>query len=311
MDLFQVMHTFTAVVEAGSFVGAMNTTRLSKPAISRHINELEEHLGIRLLQRTTRRLSLTEEGRAYYQHCKKILISVLEMEAGINASVGLVQGRLRISTPQTFGVHYLAELWARFAKEYPQVTLDIELSDRVVDLIEENYDLAIRIAQLPDSSLISRTLSCTRLVLCASPEYLSRHGTPVHPHNLVQHDVISYSYLSSGDIWTFQGPDGAVAVRTRPRMYANNGDTCRTIALAHQGIILQPDFLVYKDLNSGALVELIPQFQAEKFNIYVVYPTRKKLPLRIRCLIDFLLDALHVVPWPAPLTTRKRSESDI
>lgn len=233
------------------------------------------------------------------------------MEAVINASAGLVQGRLRISAPQTFGVHYLAELWGNFSKEYPKVMLDIVLSDRVVDLNEENFDLAIRIAQLPDSSIISRTLSSTRMVLCASREYLSRHGTPVHPHNLVEHDVISYSYLSSGDIWTFQGPDGTVATHIRPRMYVNNGDTCRTIALAHQGIILQPDFLVYKDLNSGTLVELIPQFQAEKFNIYAVYPTRRKLPLRTRCLIDFLLDALHVVPWLEPLTSRKRTESNI
>lgn len=297
MNLFQAMNTFTAVVEAGSFVGAMNATGLSKPAISRHINELEEHLGTRLLQRTTRRLSLTEEGQTYYQHSKEILISIQEMEAGISASTGQIQGRLRISAPQAFGAYYLAELWGRFIQENLRVRLDIVLSDRVVDLIEENYDLAIRIAQLPDSSLISRTLSCTRMVLCASPEYLSQRGIPVHPRDLVQHDVISYSYQSSGDIWTFQGPGEKATVRIRPRIYANNGDTCRAIALAHQGIILQPDFLVYKELNSGALAELMPRFRAEKLNIYVVYPTRRQLPLRVRYLIDFLVDALQTVPW--------------
>jgi len=297
MDILQAMKTFTAVVEAGSFVGAMDAVGLSKPAVSRHVTELEAHLGTRLLQRTTRRLSLTNEGQAYYQRCKEILLAVLDAEAEVGSSGAQAQGRLRICAPQTFGALHLGALWGRFAAENPHVTLDIVLSDRVVDLVEEGYDLAIRIARLPDSSLVSRALARTRMELCASPDYLAQHGTPTHPHELARHDVVSYSYWSSGDVWSFQGPDGEVTVRTRSRIHANNGDTCRAAALAHQGIILQPDFLVHEDLRSGALVGLMPDFRAVELGIFAVYPTRKQLPLKVRRLVDFLVEAFHRPPW--------------
>lgn len=297
MDIFQAMKTFTAVVEAGSFVGAMDATGLSKPAVSRHVNELEAHLGTRLLQRTTRRLSLTGEGQAYYQRCKDILMAVQEAETEVGSSAVQAQGRLRIGAPQTFGALHLAALWGRFAAENPQVTLDIVLSDRVVDLVEEGYDLAIRIARLPDSTLVSRALAKTRMVLCASPTYLAQHGTPKHPEELAQHDVVSYSYWSSGDVWTFQGPKGEVQVRTHSRIHANNGDTCRAAALAHQGIVMQPDFLVYEDLRSGALVELMPDYHGVELGIFAVYPTRKQLPLKVRRLVDFLVHALQKPLW--------------
>lgn len=297
MDHLQAMKTFTAVVDAGSFVGAVASTGLSKPAVSRHVNELEAHLGTRLLQRTTRRLSLTSEGQDYYRRCKDILAAVQEAEAAISSSAVQAQGPLRIGAPQTFGVLHLAPLWGRFAAQNPQVSLDIFLSDRMVDLVEEGFDLVVRIARLADSSLVSRQLARTRLVLCASPEYLARRGTPTHPQALAAHDVISYSYWSGGDVWRFDGPEGEVAVRTRSRIHANNGDTCRAAALAHQGIVLQPDFLVHEDLRRGALLELMPAFQAPELGIFAVYPTRKQLPLKVRRLVDFLVEALRVPPW--------------
>lgn len=297
MDILQAMKTFTAVVDAGSFVGAMEATQLSKPAVSRHVTELEAHLGTRLLQRTTRRLSLTSEGQTYYQRCKEVLLAVQEAEAEVGSSTGQAMGRLRIGAPQTFGALHLAALWGRFAAENPQVTLDIVLSDRVVDLVEEGYDLVVRIARLPDSNLVSRALAKTRMVLCASPPYLAQHGTPTLPQELPQHDVVSYTYWSSGDVWSFQGPKGEVTVRTRSRINANNGDTCRAAALAHQGIILQPDFLVHDDLRNGTLVELMPEFRAAELGIFAVYPTRKQLPLKVRRLVDFLVEALQAPPW--------------
>jgi DNA-binding transcriptional LysR family regulator len=302
MDILQAMNTFTAVVEAGSFVGAMDATGLSNPAVSRQVSDLEAHLGTRLLQRTTRRLSLTGEGQAYYQRCKEVLQAVQEAEAEVASSTVQAQGRLRIGAPQTFGALHLAALWGRFAAQNPQVSLDIVLSDRVVDLVEEGYDLVIRIARLPDSSLVSRPLAHTRMVLCASPAYLALRGTPTHPHDLAQHEVVSYTYWSSGDVWSFQGPSGEkgeVSVRTHSRIHANNGDTCRAAALADQGIVLQPDFLVYSDLASGALVELMPQFRAVELGIFAVYATRKQLPLKVRRLVDFLVEALRVPPWAA------------
>lgn len=297
MDLLQAMKTYTAVVEAGSFVGAMETTALSKPAVSRHVGELEEHLGTRLLQRTTRRLSMTSEGQAYYLRCKEILSAVQEAEAEVGVSTLEAQGPLRIGAPQTFGALHLAGLWGRFAAENPQVTLDIVLSDRTVDLVEEGYDLVVRIARLTESSLVTRPLARTRMVLCASPAYLAARGTPTDPKELAGHDVISYSYWASGNTWTFQGPAGEVSVRTRSRIHANNGDTCRAAALADQGIILQPDFLIYEDLRVGALVELMPDFRAAELGIFAVYPTRKQLPLKVRRLVDFLVVALRDPVW--------------
>lgn len=299
MDYLQAMKTFTAVVEAGSFVGATETSGLSKAAVSRHVTELEEHLGTRLLQRTTRRLSLTSEGRDYYPRCKDILAAVQEAEAIAGGGMLQAQGPLRISAPQTFGALHLASLWGHFAAEHPRVSLDITLSDRVVDLVEDGYDLAIRIAHLSDSSLVSRPLARTRMVLCTSPHYLARRGTPSHPRELAHHDVISYTYWSSGDVWRFQGPKGAVAVQTRSRIHANNGDTCRAAALAHQGIILQPDFLIHEDLRAGTLVEIMPEFTAAELGIFAIYPTRKQLPLKVRGLVDFLVDALRDPPWQA------------
>ena len=297
MDLLQSMKTYAAVVEAGSFVGAMDATGLSKPAVSRQVAELEAHLQTRLLQRTTRRLSLTSEGQAYYQRCKEILAAVQEAEVEIGIGKAQAYGPLRIGAPHTFGARYLAPLWGQFMDENPHVTLDIVLADRVVDLVEEGYDLVIRIARLTDSSLVSRQLARTRIVLCASPYYLARHGTPTHPSELTKHEVISYSYWSGGNNWTFSGPDGEVTARTRPRIHANDGDTCRAAALAHQGIILQPDFLVHDDLRSGALVELMPTFKAPELGIFAVYPTRKQLPLKVRRLVDFLVESLRTHPW--------------
>lgn len=297
MDVLQAMKTFTAVVEAGSFVGAMDAIGLSKPAVSRHVNELEARLGTRLLQRTTRRISLTSEGQAYYQRCKEILLAVQEAETEVGSTSAQAHGRLRIGAPQTFGALHLSALWGRFAAENPQVSLDIVLTDRVVDMVEEGYDLVVRIAQLSDSSLVSRSLARTRMVLCASPQYLAQHGEPTRLQDLTEHAVVSYSYWSSGDVWSFQCPKGEESVRTKPRIHANNGDTCRAAALAHQGIVLQPDFLVHEDLRSGALVELLPHLRGTELGIFAVYPTRKQLPLKVRRLVDFLADALKSPPW--------------
>lgn len=297
MDVLQAMRTFTAVVEAGSFVGAMDLVGLSKPAVSRHIAELEQHLGARLIQRTTRRLSVTSEGLPYYQRCKEILAAVEHAEAEVSSSRQEVQGALKIGAPQTFGALHLAALWGRFAALHPKVTMELVLSDRVVDVVEEGFDLAVRIARLPDSSLISRRLTQTRMMLCASPHYLEMRGSPRQPEDLLRHDVISYSYWSSGNAWSFHGPGGEKTVHVHSRIYANNGDTCRAAALAHQGVVLLPDFLIYEDLQSGTLVELMPEHRSVELGIFAVYPTRKQLPLKVRRLVDFLVEEFRIAPW--------------
>lgn len=298
MDRFQEMRVFAAVVDAGSFVGACDAIDMSKPAVSRYVADLETRLGVRLLHRTTRKLSLSAEGEIFYARCKELLAGVGEAEAEITSRTGEAIGQLKVNVPVTFGLLHLAPLWAEFMAMNPKVTLDITLSDRVADLVEEGYDLAVRIAQLPSSSLISRQLSSTRMVLCASRDYLRRHGTPRHPAELKHHSILSYSLFSMGENWAFDGPEGRVEVKVEPRMKTNSGDSCRAAALQHRGIILQPSFLVGADLVSGALVEILPQYRSGVLGIYTVYPSRKHVPSKVRLLIDFLVDAFKVKTWP-------------
>lgn len=288
MDRFLEMQTFSAVVDAGSFVKAAEALDLSKAAVSRHVGDLEARLGVRLLHRTTRRLSLTEEGQVFYARCKEVLADIDEAEAEISSRSGAASGLLRVNAPVTFGIRHLAPLWGEFRERHPQVRLDVTLADRVVDLVEEGYDLAIRIATLASSTLISKRLARTRMVLCASPRYLAAHGAPRHPAELAGHAVISYSYWLTRDEWHFDGPAGRVSVKTDPCMHTNSGDTCRAMALAHQGVILQPSFLIAEDLAAGTLVELMPEFRSIELGIYAVYPTRKHVSPKVRVLIEFL-----------------------
>jgi DNA-binding transcriptional LysR family regulator len=292
MDRFLEMQTFGAVVEAGSFAGGAEALGLSRAAVSRHVGHLEARLGVRLLHRTTRRLSLTEEGEVFHVRCRELLLAVEEAEAEISSRGGEAQGLLRVSAPLTFGIRHLASLWGEFRDRHPKVRLDITHSDRIVDLVEEGYDLAIRIATLPSSTLISKRLATTRIVPCASPTYLAARGTPRHPHELAGHAVIGYSYLASGDEWRFDGPDGPVSVKTQPCIRANSGDVCRAAALAHQGVVLQPTFLVGEDLAAGRLVELMPEYRSPELGIYAVYPTRKHVAPKVRAFIDFLAERL-------------------
>ena len=292
MDRFAEMETYVAVVEAGSFVAAADVLGLSKATVSRNVADLETRLGVRLLHRTTRRLSLTEEGQLFYTRSKEQLASLADIEAEVTAKTEAASGLLRVSAPFTFGIKHLAPLWAKFRAEQPGITLEVELADRLVDMVEEGFDVAIRIADLESSSLVSRRLADTRMVLCASPDYLARRGTPTHPEQLTGHDIISFSYWVTRDEWRFDGPDGPVAVRTRPWIHTNNGDTCREIALEGQGIILQPTFLVGDDLADGTLVELMPEYRSLAFGIYAVYPTRKHVPAKVRAFVGFLVGEL-------------------
>jgi DNA-binding transcriptional LysR family regulator len=297
MDKFVEMQTFAAVADAGSFVKAADSLAISKAAVSRYVGDLESRLGVRLLHRTTRKLSLTEEGEVFHARCRELLAGIAEAEAEISSRSEEATGHLRVNVPVTFGLLHLAPLWPEFMASNPKVTLDITLTDRVVDLIEEGSDLAVRIARLPSSSLVSRTLTSTRMLMCASPAYLRKHGAPAHPSELVNHVVIAYSLLAMGDTWAFDGPDGQVAVRVLPTMHTNSGDTCRIAALQHRGIILQPSLLVGRDVQSGALVEVLPEYRSVEFGIYAVYPTRKHVSPKVRVMIDFLVDAFRVRSW--------------
>ena len=299
MDRFLEMRTFAQVADAGSFVKAADELEMSKAAVSRYVSDLEARLGVRLMHRTTRRLSLTDEGQVFLARCKEVLTALEEAETEVTAGKLEPTGLLRVNAPFTFGIRHLAGLWGEFKGLHPGVTFDVTLTDRVVDLVDEGYDLAVRIAAQPSSTLISRRIASTRAVLCASPKYLKAHGRPRELADLAQHAIIAYSYLASGDEWRFTGPEGPVHVKVNPCIHANNGDTCRAAALAHQGIILEPTFLVGPDLDSGALVELLPQYRGVEFGIHLVYPSRKHVPPKVRRLVDFLAERFSTAPWRA------------
>ena len=292
------MRTFSSVVEAGSFVGAADALGLSKTAVSRYVGELEQRLEVRLLHRTTRKLSLTQDGEIFYARCKELLGGIEEAEAEVGSRTGEATGLLKVTVPVSFGVLHLAEVWGAFKARHPKVTLDVTVSDRVADLVEDGFDLAIRIARMPDSSLVSRRLGSTRVVLCASPTYLQNAGTPRHPRDLAQHAVLAYSHWSDRDEWVFEGPEGTVSVRTQPVIRSNNGDVCRAGALQHQGIILQPTFLVGRDLAAGTLVELMPAYRSIELGIHAVYASRRHVAPKVRLLIDLLVAWFREPRWP-------------
>lgn len=301
MDRFLEMQTFAAVVDAGSFVKAAGLLGVSKAAASRHVGELEARLGVRLLHRTTRRLSLTAEGERFHLRCRELLAGVDEAESELQSgsSPGEAVGTLKVNVPVSFGLLHLASLWPAFMARHPRLRLEVTLSDRVVDLVDEGYDLAVRIARLPASSLVSRQIATTRLIVCASRRYLRAHGRPSQPSELARHRVLAYTLLSTGETWAFDGPGGPVSVRVQPALRSNSGDTCRAAALQHQGIVLQPSFLVGEDIAAGRLVELLPEWRAAEFGVHAVYPSRKHLAPRVRLLVEHLARAFRKPPWPA------------
>ena len=301
MDALRQIEAFVAVVRAGSYVKGAERQETSKAVLSRQVLELETRLGTRLLNRTTRRLSLTETGAAYFERCVQILDDLREADAAAGATTATARGRLRINAPLTFGNLHLAPLWGEFLKLHPAVELDITLTDRVVDLVEEGFDLAVRIAptgRLPSSSLVARTIADDRIVLCASPGYMRGAPALTHPADLAAHAVMAYAWWSGGDTWQFSGADGATAdVTVRPRLRTNSGDTCRAAALADQGVIYQPAFLVGPDLRAGRLVELLSDWRGPTLDIHAVYPSRTHLSGKVRAMVDFLAQAFVQPGW--------------
>lgn len=300
MDQLRQIEVFSAVVQNGSFVKAADRLGISRAVASRVVMELETALGARLLNRTTRRLSLTATGTDYFERCRQILDDLAEANAAAGAQAAQAVGRLKVNAPLSFGNLHLAPLWGHFLAAHPQVDLDITLSDRVVDLVDEGFDLAVRISaseQLQNSSLVARPLGQDRMRLCASPQYLARSPVIAQLKDLAAHPVIAYSYWSAGDVWTFDGPDGRESVSTRARLRANSGDTCRAAALAHQGIVLQPAFIVGADLQAGRLVELLPQWRGPALTVQAVYPSRQHLSGKVRAMVDFLVEAFRQPTW--------------
>ena len=298
MDFVRALQVFVRVVEAGSFIRAAEQLDTSNAAVTRQVAALEKHLGTRLLNRTTRKISLTSSGEAFIEKARQILDEVADAESIAGERGGEPGGVLRLSAPLSFGIAHLSRLMPGFRARYPKLRLDIDLSDRLVDLAGEGIDVALRIGREPSPNLVARRIAPIRMVLCASPIYLKKRGTPKHPAELADHETLSYTYLSAGDSWRFVREGGASAtVRVRPSVHATNGELLRELALAGGGIILQPTFIVGRDLMRGSLIALLPEWRYLDFSLYAVYLSQRQLATKVRVFIDYLLESIGEEPY--------------
>jgi DNA-binding transcriptional LysR family regulator len=303
-DTLAEMSVFSRVVAAGSLSAAARELGLSPAVISRRLAALESRLGVRLINRTTRSLHLTDEGATYYDTCARLLAEIEEADAAVAAGRAEPRGPLKVALPASFGHLHVAPLVPRFAARYPNVQLALSLSDRTVNVIEEGFDLAVRIADLADSSLAARKLAPNRRVVCASPDYLKRHGTPHTPQDLVGHNCLTTNEFAM--TWDYKDPDErGGAVRVSGRYACDNWEVLREWAVAGLGIALKSTWDVRQQLEDGSLVPLFPGYTfASDVAIYAVYPHRRFLPAKTRAFIEFLADSFGPEPyWDRPIAT--------
>ncbi len=302
MDTLTGMALFAKVVETGGFSAAAVALGRSKSAVSKQVARLEERLGARLLNRTTRRLALTEVGAAYYERCTRILAEVEEAERAVGHLHAEPRGTLRVSVPVSFGIAHVAPALPAFMDRYPDLAVDLTFGDRIVDLIDEGFDAAVRIARLPESTLVARRLAPFRRVVCAAPAYWRRHGVPDRPQDLTEHQCLRYAYLQTGDDWPFRGPAGAFSVTVSGRLRTNNGDALRAAAVAGLGVCLSPTFIVADDLRAGRLQTVLADFEEGDLAVYAVYPHSRHLSAKVRAFVDFLAERFGPKPyWDAGL----------
>ncbi len=289
MNKLLSMEVFVAVVETGSFTAAAEVFQISPPMAGKHVRELEAELGVRLLSRTTRRHSLTEIGRQYYERCKFILGEIKAAEAGTEVMRATPRGKLRINAPVSFGSMKLAPALAEYLDAHPEVAIELTLNDRVVDLVEEGYDAAIRIGDLADSSLVARRLAPYRMMICASPAYLERAGVPATPADLAAHQCLGFSHWSKRRGWSLLGSDTGESAKAKSRFQSNNGQALRTMALAGFGIVMQPEVLAAEDVAAGRLVEILRDFWPSSLPMHLLYPRDRQAVPKLTTFIEFML----------------------
>jgi len=297
MNPLDEMTTFVRVVEAGSVSRAAEQLGVAKSGVSRRLAQLETRLGVRLLNRTTRRSSLTEAGRNYYEGAVKLLSDVTELDALVADSEASLQGRLRLAAPLSFGLGHLAPAIEDFMRAHPGVLIDIDFSDRQIDLVAQGVDLAVRIAELRDSSLKARRVCPVRLMLCASPAYLEKFGSPRTVEELAQHSILHYDIGGGPALRLSDGHGGELLLNIRPSLVANNGDFLRDLAIAGHGIILTPTFIAWKAVAAGELLPILQDYWPPSLNAYAVYPQTRYLSRRARAFIEFLAERFGEEPY--------------
>ena len=291
MDRFTAMSVFAKVVELGSFARAAERLALSTSATSRQVAELEAHLQTRLLNRSTRKLSLTESGHAFYERCVQVLADLEEAEQAAAQTTRVPRGTIKLTCGVSFGTRHLSPAMAAYMAEHSGVRFDISLSDRVVDLVEEGFDLGIRIGSLGSANLIARKLGETRVIACASPGYLAKHGTPSVPEDLAAHNCVTYSYVADSYLWRFRDPSGDErAVQVSGNLHANNGELLTEAAVNGIGIVYEPEFILSEALAAKNLVQVLAEFEREPLGIHAVYASRKHLSAKVRSFVDFLAE---------------------
>lgn len=291
MDRLAALEAFVKVAETQSFSEAARRLRSSKSAVSRHVAALEADLGARLFNRTTRSLTLTEAGRGYFARATRILADLEEADASVSQLQAAPRGHLRVNAPMSFGFLHLAPALGDFLARYPEVELDVTLTDRFVDLIDEGVDVAVRIGSLTDSSLVARRLAVVRRVLCASPDYLKARGVPQTPDDLKTHDCLSNTNINATREWRFIHLDGKPwPVEVKGRMSANNGDMLRVAALRGHGFVHLPTFIVGDDIKAGTLVSVLEPYIAQDLTLNAVYSTARHLSPKVRAFVDFLAE---------------------
>ncbi len=292
MDRFAQARVFVELVKAGSLTKAAERLGVANSAISRRLKELEERLGTQLLTRTTRTMQLTDVGLQYYRRCVQILDDLEEAESEAAASFGELTGRLSIAAPLSFGVTHLSPAINEFMHRHPGLQLDLDLSDRRVDLIQEGIDVAIRVGDLQDSSLRARHLAPMRHVVCASADYLCQHGRPETPDDLVDHACLCYSNLKSPEVWSYREESDKSwrSVRVVPRLRASNGDALTHAAIAGLGILCEPNFIVHRALSQRLLEPILTEYRWYEMGIFAVYPQARYLSAKTRTFIDFLAE---------------------
>lgn len=298
MDKFESMRAFARVVEAGGFAAAARDIGLSRSAVNKLVMNLEDDLKVQLLHRTTRKVTPTETGLAFYDRCIAILADLAEAEQAASQLQTEPRGRLRINAPMTFGTLHLAPAITDFLLQYPDLHIELALNDRFIDPVEEGFDLTVRIAAPPESaSLIVHRLATAKRVLCASPKYLRQHGTPQHPDDLKQRSCLHYGYLSNQNQWRLTGPQGTdYTVTVQGKLCSNNGESLREATLKGLGIALLPTFIVGEDLKQGRLTAVLTDYLPIEIAVYVIYPINRHLSTKVQLLTEFLRDRFGDCP---------------
>jgi DNA-binding transcriptional LysR family regulator len=296
MDILGPLQTFVRVVEAGSFTAVAAQLNTAQPTISRQVAALEEHLGARLLTRTTRQLTLTDDGRAFYEHALRALEALGEAENAVGRRRSSPSGVLRVATPAVFGRLHIVPRLPAFLARYPDVSVDLAMTDTFTDLAEQGIDLAIRVGEITDPGLIAKRIGIVRRITVASPAYLKAHGTPGKPSDLVGHDCIVYTRLATGNRWVFESAIGPLTVEVKGRYRADNSEAVREGVLAGLGIAVIPAFAFSNEINTGKVKVLLKEHEPKQLPMNAVYPSRRFVPLKVRAMIDYLAHEFSLDP---------------